>query len=148
MSERHARPQSRDESNRFRKRKGPRGETRIPVGFGHNMKIGARYVSLAASFPRTLVLRLCGPLQGLRGMLLSVFCWDARKVCPRCSSGNVSRCGQAGVADRLMGVWGSRPFHCSRCYGRFYRHVARPVPPGPPFADRGSNVASSCEVPS
>jgi hypothetical protein len=66
--------------------------------------------------------------------------------CPNCASGNISRCRRSGIIDRVIGISGLRPHHCSRCYGRFYKHASTPIPSAREITERVEGVSSRYQV--
>lgn len=57
----------------------------------------------------------------------------AEKACSRCGSHTVDALARQGVVDGFLNIFHLRPYHCRRCYRKFYliepfRHRRPAVP--------------------
>jgi hypothetical protein len=46
--------------------------------------------------------------------------FHAEKSCSRCGGTNIDRLQRHGVTDALLTILHLYPYHCRRCYGKFY----------------------------
>ena len=57
-------------------------------------------------------------LSGYALTMIGIF--RVEKSCSSCGAMNISRLPRQTVLDKLLGIFLLRPYHCRRCYSKFY----------------------------